>query len=117
MDAIRSDWSPALGGHRRSCNGREPELSGLRRSMLPPLVVHVEDEPLMRKFVAMILAMYGYRVRGFSEGEPALAFCEKTPPRLLITDVSHPGTLDGIELCRVVRSKAVFDATDLMILT
>lgn len=111
-----SDYTPALGGQVHHFNGREPELSGLRHSISPPLIVHVEDEPLMRRFVAMILAVHGYRIRGFSDGESALTFCEAHPPRLLITDIAHPG-LDGLSLCRTLRANTSLVDTDLMILT
>jgi two-component system, chemotaxis family, chemotaxis protein CheY len=111
-----TDYAPALGGQPILYTGREPELSGLRRLIQPPLIVHVEDEPLMRRFVAMILAVYGYRVRGFTDGESALAFCEVQPPRLLVTDVAHPG-LDGISLCRAVKQIASLDETEVMILS
>jgi CheY-like chemotaxis protein len=107
--------APGLGGCTIQLTGREPEVSGLRHLVTPPLVVHVDDEPFMRKFAAMVLALYGYHYRGFSDGDIALSFCRSTPPHLVITDVMHPGVW-GPELCREVYDSSR-GASRLMVLT
>lgn len=109
--------APRLGGKPRWLTGREPELSGVRRQMVPPLIVHVDDEVMMRRFTAMILAPLGYRLRGFPDGDTAFEFICENPPDLVITDVMNPGLLNGPNLCLAVRESVELNPVKLLILT
>ena len=67
-------------------------------------VLVVEDDALMRSFIADVLDGAGYRVELAGDAEAALALLGREPFDLVITDLKMPG-LDGLELLR--RGKAV----------
>ncbi len=70
-------------------------------------ILLVEDEPLIRAIVAEELAEAGFEVQEAENGDQAAAMIETTPHyfTLLVTDIHMPGTLDGIELARLVRAQ------------
>ena len=108
-----TDASPALSTGIKPINGREPELSGLRRS-ISPLIVHVDDDTDLLMLVHHVLHVIGgYRVESFRRGTRALDFCQETKPELLITDMYRPG-LDGKQLCHAIRTDS--DLNDLPII-
>jgi response regulator RpfG family c-di-GMP phosphodiesterase len=106
---------PGLSGQAGLLTGREPEVSGLRQLVSPPLIVHVDHHRISRHLVAIILGYNGYHYRGFGEGDSALDFCLETPPRLVIAEVNNT-SLGGPEMCRQVYD-AHGDAVCLMMLT
>ena len=59
-------------------------------------VLIVEDDALMRSFVADVLAGEGHRVEVAPDGASALALLEREPFDLVITDIIMPEQ-DGIE--------------------
>lgn len=106
-----SDLSPCLGGQNDSLSGREPRLSRTRA----PLIVHVDDDLSTRELLALILSVSGYPwVASFDDGEAALQYCLRTRPALVITDISRPG-MDGLTLCRRLRSDPMLAETRLLI--
>ncbi|CAM3395719.1 response regulator transcription factor [Rhodothermus bifroesti] len=64
----------------------------------------VEDEAKLASLLRQGLEEEGYAVDWVLTGEEALARLEHFPPALMIVDVRLPG-IDGIELCRRVRSR------------
>ena len=62
-----------------------------------PVVLIVDDEPLIVESLAAILARSGFRVLKAYNGHAALQVAQRSAPELLITDVAMPG-MDGIEL-------------------
>jgi CheY-like chemotaxis protein len=94
---------PYLGGRQREpISGREPELSGLRQS-IDPLIVLVDDEPSLTELIKLIFNLAGYNsLVSFPCGEGVLDYCRANHPSLLITDIYHPGP-NGLELCRMIR--------------
>jgi two-component system KDP operon response regulator KdpE len=67
-----------------------------------PLVLLVEDEARMRKFVRIALSTNGYRVLEASTGEEGLSLASATPPDLVVLDIGLPG-IDGFEVTRRLR--------------
>ena len=64
-------------------------------------VVLVDDDDLVRRLVSRVLEREGYRVLGATSGEEGLELLENTPEAdLLLTDVTLPGEVDGLELGR-----------------
>ena len=63
----------------------------------------VDDDPLICALVARVLTRAGLEVRTYADADTALAALEANGPiEMLLTDVSMPGRLDGIDLaCRV----------------
>ena len=105
------------GGHRRI--RREDLLAFVRKHQIPTpsslidgkfSVLIVEDEPeiadLIRKFFER---QGGYQVISASDGITALIEVGRAKPDLLILDIMIPG-VDGIEVCRRIKSDATSKA-------
>jgi two-component system KDP operon response regulator KdpE len=71
-------------------------------SSSPRLVLVVDDEPRMIRFIRMNLELEGYRVIEASDGLEALDQLRKYLPDLVIMDVMMP-KMDGFETLRVFR--------------
>ena len=107
--------APQLGGRRQSLTGREPELSGLRALLLPPLIVHLDDDDILLALISLaVRRLRSYRVESFVAAEDALAFCRAMRPAVLITDVLRPD-IDGLSLCGLIRADSVLSDLPLMI--
>ena len=65
-------------------------------------ILVVEDEENILEAVKYSLSKYGYEVHGASDGESALEKARDLSPNLVILDVMLP-TLDGFEVCRILR--------------
>lgn len=74
--------------------GGTSEASG---SMTLPRVVLVDDDPMIRRLVAMALDDLPITLVSCASGEEALAALRQAPARLLITDLMMPG-MNGHEL-------------------
>jgi DNA-binding response OmpR family regulator len=70
----------------------------------PPTIVLVEDDPNIADLVDMYLRQAGYRVYQATTGEAGLETVKVRDPRLVILDVGLPGDIDGLEVCRRLRS-------------
>ncbi|HEY5295350.1 MAG TPA: response regulator [Gaiellaceae bacterium] len=88
------------GGHRRY-RRRDLELfldrSGPGGRKDGPLVLVVDDDPLLREFVRVNLETEGYTVREAAGADEALAAIADQAPQLVLLDVVMPG-VDGWEL-------------------
>ena len=69
-------------------------------------IVVVEDDTNIADLVDMYLRREGFRVIQAGTGEAGLAAIERERPRMAILDVSLPGGMDGLEVCRRVRSSS-----------
>jgi two-component system KDP operon response regulator KdpE len=67
-----------------------------------PLVLVVEDEPQMRKFLRASLSLNGYRPLEASKGAEALALASSNNPALVLLDLGLPDQ-DGLEVTRRLR--------------
>jgi len=68
-------------------------------------VLVVEDEAMMRTKLAEELEDAGYAVVEASDGTEAVEMLALRPDvKIIISDVKMPGPIDGVELCRRVRS-------------
>jgi len=80
-----------------AASGRRPAVGGDETVLL------VEDNPQLRKVAARQLSELGYRVLEAENAEAALRIVSTGDPiDLLFTDVVMPGTIDGVELARLV---------------
>ena len=71
--------------------------------MRKPLVLLVDDEPPIQRFVRAELEAQGYRVLTASSGAEALARLDADRPDLLLLDVMMP-EMDGFEVLRRLRA-------------
>jgi DNA-binding response OmpR family regulator len=70
---------------------------------MPPLVAVVDDDADTRKLIAASLKQVDLRVEGFPDAVEFLRFAETTIPDLVLLDIMMPD-MDGLELCRILRS-------------
>jgi excisionase family DNA binding protein len=94
------------GGHRRF---RRRDLDGFlarsgRSNQPGPLVLIVDDDPLLRRAVRASLEAEGYSVREAGNAEEGLAATDDGAPDLILLDVMMP-EVDGWELLRRVQEK------------
>jgi CheY-like chemotaxis protein len=71
-----------------------------------PVVLLVEDEPLVRMLGADLLTEAGFEVVEANDAEEALEALQAHPEiQVLFTDVNMPGSLDGLALASVARER------------
>jgi len=68
------------------------------------VVVLVEDDPNIADLVDLYLRKDGYRVYQAADGQSGLDLVRDRQPKLVILDVGLPGGLDGLDVCRRLRS-------------
>ena len=70
------------------------------------VVLLVEDDPMVRKFSALVLARHGYRVLEADSADRALALLGEfeDPIHLLLTDVVMPG-MSGLDLAMIIATR------------
>ncbi len=68
-------------------------------------ILVVDDEPQITRVLMTTLTSHGYDIRLAADGDEALQVMSSWPPDLLITDLSMPN-MDGLQLCRSVRTKS-----------
>jgi two-component system OmpR family response regulator/two-component system alkaline phosphatase synthesis response regulator PhoP len=81
-----------------------------------PQVLVVEDEPHIRELVCLHLGLEGYECVGLGDGRAALERSQQQPFDLVVLDLMLPG-LDGLALCRAVRSASVNHDVPILMLT
>jgi DNA-binding response OmpR family regulator len=69
-------------------------------------VVVVEDDPHIADLVDLYLRREGYRVLLAADGEKGLEIFKQEDPWIVILDVGLPGTRDGFDVCREIRSRS-----------
>jgi two-component system, OmpR family, alkaline phosphatase synthesis response regulator PhoP len=79
-------------------------------------ILIVDDEPDILEFLQYNLQKEGYQVVTAPDGRAAIAIAEKEKPHLILMDIMMP-ELDGVEACRVLRSKKEFADTPIAFLT
>ena len=79
-------------------------------------VVVAEDDPDLRRLLALRLESWGYRVRAVGDGHAALAALRERPADLLLLDVDMPG-LDGLAVLAELGAGHVEDRVPVVLLT
>src|SRR3954453_1631073 len=73
----------------------------------PPVatVLVVDDEPIVRDVIVRYLRRDGFATLEAGDGDRARELIETADPTLVVLDVMLPG-IDGLELCRWIRSRS-----------
>lgn len=79
----------------------------------PGRIVVVDDDPTVADVVGRYLVRDGHTVECVHDGYEALRLVAEQPPDLIVLDLMLPG-MDGLEVCRAVRSLAI-DAQPMMV--
>ncbi|NOT31461.1 MAG: diguanylate cyclase [Planctomycetes bacterium] len=86
----------------RSCSILAP-AKAIQEPTVALQVLVVDDEPTSLRLLQALLERKGHQVTTACNGQDALAMALENPPQMVITDWMMPG-MDGIELCRRLRS-------------
>ena len=79
-------------------------------------ILIVDDEPDILEFLRYNLKKEGYNVVTANDGRQAIEVAEREKPNLIILDIMMP-ELDGVETCRILRSRKEFAMTPVAFLT
>lgn len=79
-------------------------------------ILAVEDDLVARKILVQALHRLGHEVAEASDGVEALALLDQEPVRVIVSDWLMP-EMDGLELCRRIRSKLKAEYTYFILLT
>lgn len=88
--------------------------AGIDRKEVKVLVV--DDTASNRVLLRSLLASSGFQVDVCESGEDCLAYCEGTPPHMILLDILMPG-LDGIEVCSSLRQRFSKSALPIIMVT
>ena len=79
-------------------------------------ILLADDEPRLLHVVGLYLSMEGFEVSEASDGSEAITMLETEQFDLAILDVMMPG-VDGIEVCRFIRSKPATQSMPVLVFT
>lgn len=79
-------------------------------------ILVADDEPDILEFIRYNLEKEGYQVHTAEDGREAVRTAKKVKPELIILDIMMP-ELDGVEVCRELRSMPEFDKSIIAFLT
>jgi len=79
-------------------------------------ILIVEDEEDIVELLVYNLTRAGFEARCAGSGLQALEQVQKDPPALLLVDLMLPG-IDGIELCRILKSRPATKGLPIIVLT
>jgi two-component system alkaline phosphatase synthesis response regulator PhoP len=79
-------------------------------------VLAVEDDPGIRELMRIHLSLAGLDVSEIADGRQALDRARAEPFDLIVLDIMLPG-LDGITVCRAIRSEGANRATPILMVT
>ena len=78
----------------------------VRTSSAPPVVLVVEDEPLLRMHAVDMIEAAGFAVVEASNADEAVRLLEaRMDIRVVFTDIDMPGSMDGMKLAAAVRDR------------
>ena len=80
------------------------------------LVAVVDDEKDILNLITHHLKREGYQVKPFQSGKDFLLYTNSVPPDLVLLDVMLPG-MDGLELCRILKSKPSTESIPIIMIT
>ncbi|MCB0523870.1 MAG: response regulator transcription factor [Saprospiraceae bacterium] len=79
-------------------------------------ILIVDDEPDIIEFLQYNLKKEGFSVVSANDGNQAITVAEKEKPDLIILDIMMP-EMDGVETCRLLRSRQEFASIPVAFLT
>ena len=72
----------------------------------PPVVLVVEDEPLLRMLAVEVVEEAGFIAIEAGDADEAVVLLEsRSDITLLFTDINMPGSMDGLKLAHAVRDR------------
>lgn len=83
---------------------------------MPARILVCDDEPHITRIIEYRLRRAGYDVEAARDGQAGWEALQRNPPALLITDCQMP-RMNGLELCRTIRSDDRFEKLPVILLT
>lgn len=80
-------------------------------------ILIVDDQESIRELVRVSLEFDDYEIHEADSGASAWQMLQQLKPDLVLTDLMMPGGVDGLELCRRIRSDRVLGATKIIMLS
>lgn len=80
----------------------KPQVKSNPESRKPPLVMAVDDDPMVLRIIESQLTRHDYTVKTATSGQEALRLLQEITPAVLILDVMM-GEISGYDLCHVVK--------------
>src|SRR5437763_5881893 len=95
------------------------EASTLANSDKQPLskVLVIDDEENIIEFIKLGLRYEGFQVESAPDGPQGVAAAQRTNPDLIILDLMLPGGMDGLEVCRRLRTNPTTADIPVLMLT
>ena len=81
-----------------------------------PRVLVIDDNIVTRRLLQLHLSALGYRSTIAENGEVGLELAQREPPEAVLLDIQMPG-IDGVEVCRRLRSSERTRALPILIVT
>jgi len=67
-------------------------------------ILIIEDQPDIRKLIHMTLEFERYEIHEAADGGLGLRMAKALLPDLMLLDIMMPGELDGLQVCRCIKS-------------
>ncbi len=83
--------------------GRTPNQTTTSKTLTHSILV-VDDEPMARNLLRLMLVREGFDVLEAANGTAALTMLDEARPDLMVLDVMMPG-MDGMSVCEAVRKR------------
>src|SRR3984893_19176553 len=80
-------------------------------------VLVIDDEENIIEFIRLGLRYEGFQVESASQGEQGVSAAQRINPDLIILDVMMPPGIDGLEVCRRLRSNPTTADMPILMLT
>ncbi len=80
------------------------------------LIAVVDDEKDILNLITHHLKREGFQVKPFQSGKDFLLYINSVPPDLVLLDIMLPG-MDGLELCRILKSKPSTKSIPIIMIT
>jgi adenylate cyclase len=82
----------------------------------PPRILIADDQPMNVDILQTRLAVHGYEILTATDGEEALAMARAQQPDLILLDIMMP-KMDGIEVCRLLKSDGALPFIPIIMVT
>ncbi|MBA4112298.1 MAG: two-component system response regulator [Verminephrobacter sp.] len=80
-------------------------------------ILIVEDHADIRRLIRMTLEFENYEIHEAVNADEGLQAVRQSRPDLLLLDIMLPGSMDGLDLCRLVKSDPTLGMPRVVLLT
>lgn len=80
-------------------------------------VLIVEDQADIRKLIRMTLEFENYEIHEAGDGAFGLNLAQAIVPDLMLLDVMMPGEMDGLQVCKAIKSNPALSKIKIVLLT